>query len=128
MPNHPEAVPQVFAYSTGQQMLRELSWEELEDSVVDLIDRTVNKEGGDFDPERDVADWKINRWSYGYAHELSSVFDPSLYGAVEDQPQVRGPPAVPQHRDRGLRLRGVRVHALPRSTRPTGRCRTSPSS
>ena len=90
MPNHPDAVPQVFAYSTGQQMLRELSWEELEDSVIDLIDRTVNKEGGDFDPERDIADWKINRWSYGYAHELTSTFDPSLYGPVEGQPQYAG--------------------------------------
>ena len=90
VPNHPEAVPQLFAYSTGQQMLRELSWGDLEDSVVDLIDRTVNKEGGDFDPERDIFDWKINRWSYGYAHELSSVFDPSLYGPVEGQPQYAG--------------------------------------
>ena len=90
VPNHPDAVPQVFAYSTGQQMLRELSWADLEDSVIDLIDRTVNKEGGDFDPERDIADWKINRWSYGYAHELTSTFDPSLYGPVEGQPQYAG--------------------------------------
>ena len=90
VPNHPEAVPQVFAYSTGQQMLRELSWGDLEDSVIDLIDRTVNKEGGDFDPERDISDWKINRWSYGYAHELTSTFDPSLYGPVEGQPQYAG--------------------------------------
>ena len=58
--------------------------------MIDLIDRTVNKEGGDFDPERDIADWKINRWSYGYAHELTSTFDPSLYGPVEGQPQYAG--------------------------------------
>ncbi len=90
VPNHPEAIPQVFAYSTGQQMLREMSWEDLEDSVIDLIDRTVNKLGGNFDPERDINDWKINRWSYGYAHELTSTFDPSLYGAVEKQPQYAG--------------------------------------
>jgi spermidine dehydrogenase len=90
VPNHPEAVPQVFAYSTGQQMLRELSWEDMEDSVIDLIDRTVNKLGGDFDPERDIHDWKINRWSYGYAHELTSTFDPSLYGPIEGQPQYAG--------------------------------------
>ncbi len=90
VPNHPDAVPQLFAYSTGQQMLRELSWPELEDSVIDLIDRTVNKEGGNFDPERDIADWKINRWSYGYAHELTSTFDPSLYGPIEGQPQYAG--------------------------------------
>lgn len=90
VPNHPDAIPQLFAYSTGQQMLRELSWPELEDSVIDVIDRTVNKEGGDFDPERDIADWKINRWSYGYAHELTSTFDPSLYGPIEGQPQYAG--------------------------------------
>jgi spermidine dehydrogenase len=87
VPNHPDAIPQVFAYSTGQQMLREMSWADLEDSVIDLIDRTVNKEGGDFDPERDIHDWRINRWSYGYAHELTSTFDPSAYGPVEGQPQ-----------------------------------------
>jgi spermidine dehydrogenase len=87
VPNHPDAIPQLFAYSTGQQMLREMSWADLEDSVVDLIDRTVNKEGGDFDPERDVHDWRINRWSYGYAHELTSTFDPSAYGPVQGQPQ-----------------------------------------
>jgi len=90
VPNHPDAIPQLFAYSTGQQMLREMSWEDLEDSVVDLIDRTVNKEGGDFDPARDIHDWRINRWSYGYAHELTSTFDPSAYGPVEQQPQFIG--------------------------------------
>jgi spermidine dehydrogenase len=90
VPNHPDAVPQLFAYSTGQQMLRERTWPELEDSVIDIIDRTVNKEGGDFEPERDIADWKINRWSYGYAHELTSTFDPSLYGPVQGQPQYAG--------------------------------------
>ena len=88
VPNHFEAVPQLFAYSTGQQMLREMSWEDLEDSVIDIIDRTVNKEGGDFDPERDIHDWKINRWNYGYAHELTSTFDPSMYGPESGQPQV----------------------------------------
>ena len=87
VPNLPDAVPQLFAYSTGQQMLREMSWGDLEDAVIDVIDRSVNREGGDFDPERDIHDWKINRWSYGYAHELTSTFDPSAYGPVEGQPQ-----------------------------------------
>ena len=32
----------------------------------------------------------INRWNYGYAHELSSVFDPSLYGPWAEQPQRKG--------------------------------------
>ena len=90
VPNHPDAIPQLFAYSTGQQMLLEMSWGDLEDSVLDLIERTVNKEGGDFDPERDIHDWKMNRWNYGYAHELTSTFDPSAYGPVENQPQYAG--------------------------------------
>ena len=55
--------------------------------MIDVLDRTVNKMGGDFDPERDIHDWKINRWNYGYAHELTSTFDPSAYGPVEQQPQ-----------------------------------------
>jgi hypothetical protein len=90
IPNHPDAIPQLFAYSTGQQMLLEMSWGDLEDSVIDLIDRTVNKQGGNFDPERDIHDWRINRWNYGYAHELTSTFDPSAYGPVENQPQYTG--------------------------------------
>jgi len=90
IPNHPDAIPQLFAYSTGQQMLLEMSWGDLEDSVIDLIDRTVNKQGGNFDPERDIHDWRINRWNYGYAHELTSTFDPSAYGPVENQPQYAG--------------------------------------
>ena len=32
----------------------------------------------------------INRWNYGYAHEMTSVWDPSLYGPVARQPQVIG--------------------------------------
>jgi hypothetical protein len=32
----------------------------------------------------------INRWNYGYAHELSSVFDPSLYGPWDEQPHRIG--------------------------------------
>jgi hypothetical protein len=90
IPNHPDAIPQLFAYSTGKQMLLEMSWGDLEDSVIDLIDRTVNKQGGNFDPERDIHDWRINRWNYGYAHELTSTFDPSAYGPVENQPQYTG--------------------------------------
>jgi spermidine dehydrogenase len=32
----------------------------------------------------------MNRWNYGYAHELTSVWDPSLYGPVAKQPHVKG--------------------------------------
>lgn len=90
IPNDPNATPQVYAYSTGQQMLRERSWADLEDEVLRLIDLSVNQDGGDFDPERDIDSWCINRWTYGYAHELTSTFDPSMYTAVETQPQYAG--------------------------------------
>jgi spermidine dehydrogenase len=55
-----------------------------------LIDRSVNKSGGDFEPARDIHAIAINRWNYGYAHELTAAFDPSAYGPVVNQPQVKG--------------------------------------
>ncbi len=90
VPSDPEATPQLAAYERGKQILLGLSFRELEESIWDVLDRTVNRSGGDFDPERDVDSVMINRWNYGYAHELTSVWDPSLYGAVADQPQVAG--------------------------------------
>ena len=44
----------------------------------------------DFDPERDIDSIMVNRWNYGYAYELCSTFDPSLFGPVAQQPQVLG--------------------------------------
>jgi spermidine dehydrogenase len=67
-----------------------MSFQDLEDALIDLIDRTVNTQGGDFDPARDMHSIMLNRRNYGYAHELTAVFDHSLYGRFEDQPQVRG--------------------------------------
>lgn len=82
--------PQLSAYEVGRRRLLEMSFGDLENSLVDMIDRTVNTSGGDFDPERDVDEIMINRWNYGYAHELTSVYDPSLYGPYADQPHRRG--------------------------------------
>jgi spermidine dehydrogenase len=90
VPSDPGATPQLAAYERGKQKLLELSFRELEDSIWDVLDRTVNRSGGDFDPERDVDSIMMNRWNYGYAHELTSVWDPSLYGPVANQPQVAG--------------------------------------
>ncbi|KAB7741858.1 NAD(P)-binding protein [Nostocoides sp. F2B08] len=84
-----DTTPQLGAYEVGRQKLLELSFEELEAGLYDMIDRTVNARGGDFDPERDVDEIMINRWNYGYAHELTSLWDPSLYGPYADQPQRR---------------------------------------
>jgi spermidine dehydrogenase len=90
VPNDPDAFPQLYAYETGRRQLLEMSFKELEDSVVDVLDRTLNRQGGDFDPERDVDSWVINRWNYGYAHELSGLFDPALLGPWADQPHRKG--------------------------------------
>ncbi|HKW38066.1 MAG TPA: hypothetical protein VJO54_09685 [Burkholderiales bacterium] len=54
---------------------------------------TPSKDGitrRDFHPDRDVNSLMINRWNYGYAHELSSCFDASLYGPWADQPHRKG--------------------------------------
>jgi spermidine dehydrogenase len=82
--------PQLAAYEVGRKQLLQKSFRELEHDLYDMIDRTVNKQGGDFDPDRDIDEIMINRWNYGYAHELTSVYDPSLYGPYQDQPQRRG--------------------------------------
>ncbi len=84
-----DTTPQLAAYEVGRQKLLEMSFEALESSLYDMLDRTVNAKGGDFDPERDIDEIMINRWNYGYAHELTSVWDPSVYGRYEDQPQRR---------------------------------------
>ena len=90
VPNDPSRVPQIAAYESGREQLFGMSFEALEGALIDVIDRSVNKSGGDFDPERDLNALTINRWNYGYAHELTSVWDPSVYGPVANQPHVRG--------------------------------------
>ncbi len=71
-------------------MLFNMSFADLENSLWDVIQRVVGTQGGDFDPARDVHSVMFNRWNYGYAHELSSCFDASLYGAWADQPHRKG--------------------------------------
>lgn len=89
-PNDPYAFPQTYAYETGRRILLEKSFTELEQEVISILDRSLNVHGGDFDPERDIHTWQMNRWNYGYAHELSAVFDPSLRGPWEEQPHRIG--------------------------------------
>jgi spermidine dehydrogenase len=90
VPNDPDRTPQIAAYESGRRTLLETSFAELEAALWDVLDRSLNTSGGDFDPARDVESLHINRWNYGYAHELTSVWDPSLYGPNADQPHVRG--------------------------------------
>lgn len=84
------STPQLAAYEVGRQKLLRMSLKDLERSLYDMIERVVGSQGGDFDPERDLDEIMVNRWNYGYAHELTSLWDPSLYGAYEDQPHRRG--------------------------------------
>jgi spermidine dehydrogenase len=84
------ATPQLAAYEGGRKRLLEMSFRDLETALYDVLDRSVNKSGGDFDPERDIHSIMVNRWNYGYAHELTSVWDPSLFGPNQRQPHVRG--------------------------------------
>ena len=90
VPNEPDAIPQLYAYESGRKMLFERSFADLESSLWDVIQRVLGPNGGTFDPANDVHSVMFNRWNYGYAHELSSCFDPSLYGPWVDQPQRKG--------------------------------------
>ena len=90
VPNDPLRTPQIAAYESGREQLLNMSFADLEGALIDVIDRSVNKAGGSFEPARDINAIMMNRWNYGYAHELTSVWDPSLYGPVAQQPHVKG--------------------------------------
>jgi spermidine dehydrogenase len=90
VPTGHTTTPQLAAYEVGRQRLLEMSFQDLEDALIDVLDRSVNAAGGDFEPERDIHSLMVNRWNYGYAHEFTSVWDPSLYGAFADQPHTQG--------------------------------------
>jgi spermidine dehydrogenase len=89
-PNDTAAMTQLESYERGRERLLRMRFKDFEDAIVDVIDRTVNTQGGDFEPERDIASIMVNRGNYGYAYELCSTFDPSLFGPVANQPQVLG--------------------------------------
>jgi spermidine dehydrogenase len=67
-------------------MLLKMSFRDLEKALWSVVQKAVPT----FDPATDVHSIMINRWNYGYAHELTSVWDPSLYGPNADQPHVKG--------------------------------------
>jgi spermidine dehydrogenase len=90
VPDDPSAPTQLESYERGRQKLLETSFRDFERTIVDVIDRTVNKSGGNFDPERDIESIIVNRWNYGYAYELTSTFDPTLFGPNAKQPHVIG--------------------------------------
>jgi hypothetical protein len=69
-------------------LVRAMSFRDFQRAIIDVIDRSVNKSGGDFEPERDIESIIVNRWNYGYAYELTSTFDPSLYGPNAQKPHV----------------------------------------
>jgi spermidine dehydrogenase len=89
-PGDPSALTQLESYERGRHTLLSMSFRDFERSIVDVIDRSVNKAGGDFEPERDIRSIVVNRWNYGYAYELCSTFDPSLFGPAAAQPHVIG--------------------------------------
>jgi spermidine dehydrogenase len=88
-PDDPRFLTQLGSYERGRQKMLAMSFGDYEAAILDVIDRTVNKAGGDFEPERDIASIMLNRWNYGYAYELCSTFDPSIFGPVSGQPQFR---------------------------------------
>jgi spermidine dehydrogenase len=89
-PGSLRARSQLESYEEGRRTMLEMSFRDYEDAIVDVLDRSLNVAGGDFDPGRDIEAIAVNRWNYGYAYELTSIYDPSLFGPVANQPQVKG--------------------------------------
>ena len=89
-PGSLRARSQLESYEEGRRTMLEMRFRDYERAIVDVLDRSLNVAGGDFDPERDIQSIMVNRWNYGYAYELTSLYDPSLYGPVAQQPQVLG--------------------------------------
>jgi spermidine dehydrogenase len=90
VPNDPTALTQLESYERGREQLLRTTFDDFEAAIVDVIDRSVNAAGGDFEPERDIESIIVNRWNYGYAYELCSTFDPSIFGPAAQQPHVIG--------------------------------------
>jgi spermidine dehydrogenase len=89
-PGSLRAKSQLESYEEGRKTLLEMRFRDFERAIVDVLDRTLNTSGGDFDPERDIHSIMVNRWNYGYAYELTSIYDPSLFGPNDKQPHVKG--------------------------------------
>jgi spermidine dehydrogenase len=89
-PGDPRVLTQLESYEIGRRIMLEMRFRDYERAIVDVLDRSLNVSGGDFEPERDIDSIMVNRWNYGYAYELCSTFDPSIFGRVASQPQVLG--------------------------------------
>ena len=60
-------------FAAGRWELYGLSFEELERSMRDILQRAL--EGGGFDAARDIEGITINRWAHGYAYEYMRPWD-----------------------------------------------------
>lgn len=57
----------------GRRLLMQLSFEEMERQIRDLLGRALGR--GGFDPARDIEAITINRWAHGYAREYKRPWD-----------------------------------------------------
>jgi spermidine dehydrogenase len=58
---------------TGRYLLTEISFEEMERRLRDLLARALGP--GGFDPARDIEAITVNRWSHGYSYEYMRPWD-----------------------------------------------------
>jgi spermidine dehydrogenase len=58
---------------SGKRQLVDITFEELERSIRDMLDRALA--GSGFDPARDIEAITVNRWSHGYAYEYMRPWD-----------------------------------------------------
>jgi len=57
----------------GRRLLMQLTFEEMEHQIRDLLGRALS--GGGFDPARDIEAITVNRWAHGYAREYKRPWD-----------------------------------------------------
>ena len=73
LPLSGDASPSRDQSTAGRYALVDLSFEEMEREIRDMLGRALA--GGGFDPARDIEAITINRWSHGYALEYMRPWD-----------------------------------------------------
>lgn len=72
-PNQPGVLPPRTQLRAGRAKLYAMTFEQMERSMRDLMDRTLSP--GGFDAARDIAGFTVNRWGHGYAYEYARPWD-----------------------------------------------------
>ena len=110
VPTDHDATPQLAAYEGGRKRLLRMSFRDLERALIDVLDRSVNRAGGDFEPQRDLALDHDQPLELRLRARADVGVGPVAVRAVGGSAAGAGAPAAAQRVDRQQRLGGVRLH------------------